>query len=195
MRRNVVAAVLSVAVLFIYGCNIVPKAVQYQREEEKTIGSTDIANPIVEEIQVVLNSLGYETGNAEGRMGQKTREAIKEFQESIGLKNTGYVDKNTLEQIEEIRRSSAERQLRESYRVDVRSPYSENKISGSAFTPAIKDIQTALKKSGFDPGAVDGKMGPRTRQAIKEFQRTKGLVPDGKVGPKTWAELGKYLKQ
>ena len=195
MKKNVAIAVVSVAVLFIYGCNIVPKAVQYQKEEERLVGNTDIANPVIEEIQVVLNNLGYETGNTEGRMGQKTREAIKEFQESLGLKNTGYIDKLTLEQIDEIRRVSEGRQLKESYTVDVRSPYSEKKVPAPDFVPAVKDIQTALKKAGFDPGAIDGKTGPRTRQAIKEFQRTKGLVPDGKVGPKTWAELGKYLKQ
>ncbi|HAZ10103.1 MAG TPA: hypothetical protein DCY56_03210 [Candidatus Omnitrophica bacterium] len=61
------------------------------------------------------------------------------------------------------------------------------------FRPTTKEIQTALKNAGFDPGSFDGKMGPRTRQAIKDFQKSKGLVPDGVVGPKTWASLGKYL--
>lgn len=56
-----------------------------------------------------------------------------------------------------------------------------------------KDIQTALKAAGFYAGAVDGKIGPKTKKAIVEFQRAKGLKADGKVGPKTWAELEKYL--
>ncbi|MDP2913383.1 MAG: peptidoglycan-binding domain-containing protein [Candidatus Omnitrophota bacterium] len=58
-----------------------------------------------------------------------------------------------------------------------------------------KDIQRALKNSGFYAGAIDGKVGPRTKNAIKEFQKAKGLVVDGKVGSKTWAELEKYLTQ
>lgn len=58
-----------------------------------------------------------------------------------------------------------------------------------------KEIQTALKAAGFYTGNVDGKIGPKTKKAIIEFQKAKGLKADGKVGPKTWAELEKSLKQ
>lgn len=58
-----------------------------------------------------------------------------------------------------------------------------------------KDIQRALKNAGFDVGSIDGKIGPKTKRAIEDFQRAKGLKVDGKVGPKTWAELEKYLIQ
>jgi len=56
-----------------------------------------------------------------------------------------------------------------------------------------KDIQKALKNAGFYTGAIDGKIGPRTKNAIMEFQKAKALKIDGKVGPKTWVELEKYL--
>ncbi|MCX5680431.1 MAG: peptidoglycan-binding domain-containing protein [Candidatus Omnitrophica bacterium] len=56
-----------------------------------------------------------------------------------------------------------------------------------------KDIQRALKNAGFDVGTVDGKIGPKTKKAIEDFQKSKGLKADGKVGPKTWMELEKYL--
>lgn len=71
-----------------------------------------------------------------------------------------------------------------------------SKIPAAITSPAtdrIKDIQTALKNSGFYAGSVDGKVGPKTKTAIMEFQKAKGLKADGKVGPKTWAELEKYL--
>jgi len=58
-----------------------------------------------------------------------------------------------------------------------------------------KDIQKALKNAGLYSGAVDGKIGPKTKKAIEEFQKAKGLKVDGKVGPMTWAELEKYLAQ
>lgn len=58
-----------------------------------------------------------------------------------------------------------------------------------------RQIQTALKNAGFDPGPVDGKIGPKTKKAIKDFQAANGLTSDGKVGPKTWAKLSKYLLQ
>jgi len=56
-----------------------------------------------------------------------------------------------------------------------------------------KDIQTALKAANFYTGNIDGKIGPKTKRAIVEFQKAKGLKADGKVGPKTWMELEKYL--
>lgn len=37
--------------------------------------------------------------------------------------------------------------------------------------------------------AVDGKFGPKTREAVKRFQRSYGLTADGIVGPKTQAKL------
>ncbi|MBU1006946.1 MAG: peptidoglycan-binding protein [Candidatus Omnitrophica bacterium] len=196
MKRSYVFVLL--VLFFTCGCNIVPKSVQYQKEEEKVIGSVDTINPLVEEIQVALDNLGYETDATDGRMGQKTREAIKEFQESMGIKSTGYVNQKTWRQIEDIRRASEEKETKEfAGKIKVRSAYSE--IPGAVASsdtgkPTEKEIQKALKGAGFDPGAVDGKMGPRTQQAIKEFQRTKGLKIDGKVGPKTWVELKKYLK-
>ena len=58
-----------------------------------------------------------------------------------------------------------------------------------------KEVQAALKAAGFYTGNVDGKMGPKTKKSVMEFQKAKGLKADGKVGPKTWVELEKYLKQ
>jgi peptidoglycan hydrolase-like protein with peptidoglycan-binding domain len=56
-----------------------------------------------------------------------------------------------------------------------------------------KEIQAALKNAGFYTGAIDGKLGPRTKKAILDFQNANGLKADGKVGPKTWTALEKYL--
>lgn len=58
----------------------------------------------------------------------------------------------------------------------------------------IKQIQASLKKAGFYKGEIDGKVGPRTKRAIKEFQKAKKLNPDGVVGPETWEALERYLK-
>jgi peptidoglycan hydrolase-like protein with peptidoglycan-binding domain len=64
--------------------------------------------------------------------------------------------------------------------------------------PALPDdmtIQKALKNAGFYQGEIDGKIGPRSQEAIKEFQRKNNLVDDGKVGAKTWSLLKVYLEQ
>lgn len=61
------------------------------------------------------------------------------------------------------------------------------------FKPAAQDIQTALKNAGFYTGEVDGRIGPRSKKAIEEFQKANNLKADGKVGLKTWAAMSKYL--
>jgi len=58
---------------------------------------------------------------------------------------------------------------------------------------STRQIQQALKNAGFYQGNVDGKMGPMTKDAVKEFQRVHGLKDDGVVGKQTWAKLSSYL--
>lgn len=56
-----------------------------------------------------------------------------------------------------------------------------------------REIQRALQQAGFYHGSIDGKIGPKTQSAIKEFQQAHQLKADGKVGPKTWAAMQTYL--
>jgi len=60
--------------------------------------------------------------------------------------------------------------------------------------PYVKLIQSLLSKIGYNPGPVDGIFGQQTRQAVIAFQRNFGLLPDGIVGPATWAVLQRYLR-
>lgn len=53
----------------------------------------------------------------------------------------------------------------------------------------IRELQSALQAAGFDPGPIDGAMGPRTRAAIRAFQSANGLAADGVAGPRTRAVL------
>lgn len=52
--------------------------------------------------------------------------------------------------------------------------------------PPSADVRLLQGKLGI---ATDGQFGAGTEQAVKAFQRSKGLTPDGIVGPKTWTAL------
>lgn len=57
-------------------------------------------------------------------------------------------------------------------------------------TANIKAVQTRLKALGYYTISVDGIWGAKTRAAVMNFQRDRGLVADGIVGPKTESALG-----
>jgi lytic murein transglycosylase len=42
-----------------------------------------------------------------------------------------------------------------------------------------EELQRLLAERGFDPGKIDGQLGPNSRAAIRAFQKKAGLPPDG----------------
>jgi peptidoglycan hydrolase-like protein with peptidoglycan-binding domain len=59
----------------------------------------------------------------------------------------------------------------------------------------VKQIQTALTNAGYFDGVIDGKMGKKTRKAIKAFQKANNLHVDGRVGKNTSDVLKEYLNK
>jgi lipoprotein-anchoring transpeptidase ErfK/SrfK len=50
-------------------------------------------------------------------------------------------------------------------------------------------VQVALDRAGFSPGEIDGRIGPKTRLALSEFQKSTGLQPTGVSNEETIAAL------
>ncbi|MCG7494123.1 lytic murein transglycosylase [Thalassobius sp. Cn5-15] len=42
-----------------------------------------------------------------------------------------------------------------------------------------KEMQSLLTRKGFSTGGVDGRVGPMTQRAIRAYQSSRGIVPDG----------------
>jgi uncharacterized protein YmfQ (DUF2313 family) len=58
----------------------------------------------------------------------------------------------------------------------------------------VKQVQQALKKEGHNPGPVDGVMGEKTRQALRDFQNAKNLKRTGRLDDQTANALGVSVK-
>ncbi len=65
----------------------------------------------------------------------------------------------------------------------------EAQISVGSQGSDVKRLQEILSGGGYNVGPLDGIFGTQTVAAVKSFQQTKGLLPDGVVGPQTWAAL------
>jgi hypothetical protein len=58
----------------------------------------------------------------------------------------------------------------------------------------VRDLQSALKALGFDPGVIDGIFGAQTGVAVRDFQGAHNLDADGVVGARTQATLNARLE-
>ena len=66
-------------------------------------------------------------------------------------------------------------------RIDGRGPFSRGWPRGEPALSAAdrRALQEELKRTGFDPGGIDGRIGPATTDALRDWQRTQGMIADG----------------
>jgi len=53
----------------------------------------------------------------------------------------------------------------------------------------VRRVEQRLKDLGLYTGAIDGAFGGGVQSAVKAFQKSHGLPPDGIIGPRTWGFL------
>ncbi len=73
------------------------------------------------------------------------------------------------------------------------APVRRSVAESSRISLSNREVQIALRNAGYYDGPIDGKIGPKTKKAIREFQADNGLKVDGVVGIQTKAELVSYL--
>lgn len=54
----------------------------------------------------------------------------------------------------------------------------------------VRELQSALNEKGYEVGAVDGIVGPKTMGAIRDFQSKEGLTATGQPDQQTLKALG-----
>jgi N-acetylmuramoyl-L-alanine amidase len=108
-------------------------------------------------------------------------EAIKAFQQERGLTSTGLINEITQRALDEAR-----------WRLGDRILFLTNPslMRGDD----VSALQERLIELGFNCGKVDGVYGGKTEAAVKEFQKSVGIVVDGKCGPATLISLMRLVK-
>ena len=110
----------------------------------------------VKALQKRLNDLGYDCGKADGVFGSSTQEAVRYFQDAIGVSQDG------------VAADSVQQKLFAS-----NAPKFETYVtlkSGSAGI-RVEKLQSRLNKLGYLDAPVDGEFGSRTKDAVKLFQK------------------------
>lgn len=59
----------------------------------------------------------------------------------------------------------------------------------------VRELQSLLMNLGYDAGGVDGRLGPQTRSAIRDFQRNQDLPQDAFADPRLLAQLRSAARQ
>jgi peptidoglycan hydrolase-like protein with peptidoglycan-binding domain len=67
-----------------------------------------------------------------------------------------------------------------------RGPQFSDRGGATLSVEEIRQVQIALNAQGFDIGEPDGKLGPKTRQALIIFQRQNGLQTTGQIDRQTF---------
>jgi N-acetylmuramoyl-L-alanine amidase len=114
-------------------------------------------------------------------MKEMSPDEIRSFQQERGLHVTGELNDQTQRALEEARWKLGDRSL-----YLQQSPYMRG--------DDVAALQARLTEMGFHCGRVDGIFGAMTEAAVKEFQKSVGVVVDGKCGPATIIGLLRLTK-
>jgi N-acetylmuramoyl-L-alanine amidase len=114
-------------------------------------------------------------------MKEMSPDEIRSFQQERGLHVTGELNDQTQRALEEARWKLGDRSL-----YLQQSPYMRG--------DDVAALQARLTEMGFHCGRVDGVFGAMTEAAVKEFQKSVGVVVDGKCGPATIIGLLRLTK-
>ncbi len=121
--------------------------------------------PQISVVQYLLRQQGYTNLVVDGIYGAETNEKLKNFQNKHDISDEeNQIGVETWEQL-------------------------LITIQQGSQGDAVRGLQFILNNSFGTTLEIDGIFGPKTAEAVKDFQSKHGLNPDGVVGPLTWQEL------
>ena len=134
---------------------------------------------VVTTVTNTLHRLGF-IKEVSAEYSRDVEAAVRAFQQARGLTVTGLIDIPTERSLEEARWKLGDRSL----------SLTQPLMRGDD----VATLQNRLVDMGFDPGRVDGIFGPRTEHAVKEFQKSVGVVVDGICGAGTVIALMRLVR-
>jgi peptidoglycan hydrolase-like protein with peptidoglycan-binding domain len=126
---------------------------------------------VQKKLNAVMNLKGSKRLATDGDYGKGTVKAVKAFQASVSLPQTGAVDRTTWDAMG----------------LATRSDLAVLKV-GSRH-PAVSSVQRALSKVLRKKIPTTGLFSSSLANDVKLYQKRAGFKQSGRVGPQTWASL------
>ena len=134
-----------------------------------------------------------------GKLDQETMKAL-DLATAKGLtkKEIEQIGKNIAKEVHPVQKPVEPLQTKElkpeaMKRLEVRADLVKNLDFSKGGNYQLAQGQASLKMAGYELGkhGIDGKMGPDTSEAMKEFQKDRGLPQTGKLDVETYHELNR----
>lgn len=140
----------------------------------------------VKALKQALNELGYYKGTIDATCDEAASSAIKQFQRVNSLRQDGIATPEIQQLIFEkgaLNASGKKTHVKTIPDIDGFS------MKLNATGDRVSQLQAMLKTMGYYGGIPNGTFDRNTYQAVRDFQKAKGLTVDGVAGPKTLAVL------
>jgi peptidoglycan hydrolase-like protein with peptidoglycan-binding domain len=127
------------------------------------------------DLQRELAALGFYQDQVDGQYGPRLRQAIEAYQRAHDLEVTGEPTARLLDHIRFMGQVG-----------DAASPADPAQLD-------VRAVQEGLARLGYAPGPQDGVLGPRTADAIREFERDRQLKETGTLTDALAQEISRVL--
>jgi peptidoglycan hydrolase-like protein with peptidoglycan-binding domain len=168
----ILAKDLAALVNDLLGSGLIPRPLCHTFGKAMPVLKAGSKGPQVEFLQRALAHIKHSPGAFDGIFGEQTKAAVNRFQTSVQLSSDGIAGPNTWGAL--------------------CTSFSSTKkvvVTLGSRGGEVRVLQHFLSKQGFGPGLIDGIFGDSTRNAVMQFQKSSGLIPNGIVESGTWAKL------
>ena len=152
----------------------------------------------IKQAQTMLKSKSLYTGDATGKLDDATRASLRSYQKDNGLKETGTLNRVTLEKMgieltdaqKAIPASSSSTAASSTTAPADSSESKPKRVIFRATKDQIMSAQALLKTSKMYDGEASGKLDDDTRAGLKKYQEANGLKVTGTLNQATLEKMG-----